>query len=178
MELLCRLVLSSTGYEIINKDPASPDLFPDLRLLPKTNDPIMLKNYEILSNPLPTLPFHFVDKDLFYRPRPGSAFSFVSPEGTVVSYKIKSDGFRGEEFPMSKAEKELRILCIGDSSIFGYFLNLYKSYPYRLETLLSKKTIENCRVINEGVLGFSSFQGKKYFEKIKGKLKPDFLMDL
>ncbi|MBU1628141.1 hypothetical protein KKB18_12305, partial [bacterium] len=98
------------------------------------------------------------------------------PKGYIVNYSINSLGFRGNEFPSKKDKDKIRIISIGDSSTFGFFLNLEDTYPKLLETVLNDRVGEaKYEVINAGVMGYTSSQGRIYFEKILRQLQPDIM---
>jgi lysophospholipase L1-like esterase len=140
---------------------------------------VLKRNYEeiVRNGRMLGLPIHKREKDCFYVLVPGVDFSFRKPGSYIVDYKINSLGFRDEEFPVEKDKNKLRIICAGDSSTFGYFVNLYDTYPARLRTMLQINTAEkNAEVINAGVLAYSSFQGVSFFEKYLRRLKPDILI--
>jgi lysophospholipase L1-like esterase len=125
----------------------------------------------------PELPFHKTDNDLYWRLKPLSSFTFRIPKSYIVNYKINSLGFRNKEFSIKKPKDKLRIICAGDSSTFGYFLNYCDTYPYLLETMLDTFTKErNAEVINAGTWCYSSYQGSILVEKNLIKLDPDFLI--
>jgi len=121
-------------------------------------------------------PFHSVDKKLFWRPKPKSSYTMMHPEGDIIEYKINSFGFRGDDFSLRKQNGNIRIICAGDSSTFGFNVNYIDSYPERLKEILNIGNSNQYEVINAGVIGYSSFQGKIYFEQYLRKFKPDILI--
>ena len=68
----------------------------------------------------------------------------------VVS--IDSLGYRGADFPRTKAPAELRVLMVGDSFTYGDFVNDDATLPAQLEARLGKRCAA-ARVINAGVGG-------------------------
>jgi lysophospholipase L1-like esterase len=142
-------------------------------------DKKLKENYEILmTKPLSSLPFYQQDNVVFYHPKPGAnvSFTFKTPLGNIVNYKFNSSGFRSDEFEKQKPNGKIRIVCAGDSSTFGYLVNLPDTYPKQLEQMLNSNTKEkNAEVINAGVVGYSSFQGLKFFDTRIKDLKPDIL---
>ena len=78
---------------------------------------------------------------------------------------INSKGFRGPEFADQKAEGTKRLVTLGDSVTFGGAV----SYPSVLADCLDG----GWEVINAGVPGYSSFQGKRLFETRITQLVPD-----
>ncbi|HUE38480.1 MAG TPA: GDSL-type esterase/lipase family protein [Candidatus Binatia bacterium] len=75
---------------------------------------------------------------------------------------LDSRGFRDGEFAEHKAPGTFRILCLGDSWTFGANVAQDDSYPRQLERLLARRyPAARFEVLNLGVLGYSSFQGKQ-----------------
>jgi len=137
----------------------------------------LLENYRKLTQPLEGVPYHQFDEDLGFCLKPNTEFSFMIPGGNIVNYSINSHGFRGDEIDIEKPEGAVRIICAGDSSTFGYMVNLPQTYPKLLEVLLSKGTVEkNAEVINAGIPSFWSSGGVKYFEKKLRSFNPDILV--
>lgn|GEM_PF-3703659 len=67
------------------------------------------------------------------------------------------------------------IICLGDSSTFGWRTTYASTYPCVLEKLL-KKDFKNPQVCNLGVPGYTSFQAKQYLEEQVDKLNPDIVI--
>ncbi len=92
-------------------------------------------------------PFLKRDPTLFWRPRPG-----------VLGHN--SVGFYGPEFSPEKPEGMFRIVCLGDSCThFGPI-----TYCDILRNYLDKVAPGRFEVINAGVIGYTSFQGKQLLE--------------
>jgi len=92
---------------------------------------------------------------------------------------INSNGFRDREFSITKSTNTFRIICLGDSVTFGCPEKLNKpedTYPKRLEKLLNKRIqINRFEVINAGVFGYTSYQGRRYLERDIIKYQPDLV---
>jgi lysophospholipase L1-like esterase len=67
------------------------------------------------------------------------------------------------------------IICIGDSSTFGWRTAYESTYPFILEKLLQKE-FQNPRVHNLGVPGYTSFQAKQYLEEKVDEINPDIVI--
>lgn len=65
---------------------------------------------------------------------------------------IDSLGYRGVDFPRQKGAGEFRILFIGDSFVYGDFVNDDETMPAQLEQQLAR-TCRGVRVINAGLPG-------------------------
>jgi lysophospholipase L1-like esterase len=140
---------------------------------------VLQNNYKELSGgkQMFYIPIHKYDRDLFWRPRSNISFPFMLPNGVIIKYELNSLGLRGKEISVKKEKDALRILCIGDSSTFGYLVKQSDTYEQRLEKFLSDlKPSKRIEVINAGVIGYASYQGRKLFEKSLRNLNPDILI--
>jgi lysophospholipase L1-like esterase len=64
---------------------------------------------------------------------------------------INSLGFRGPEFQAAKPEGVFRIICMGESSTFGYRNSDVGTYPFQLESLFRQHAgAQKVEVINAG----------------------------
>ncbi|MFH1460664.1 MAG: GDSL-type esterase/lipase family protein [Candidatus Omnitrophota bacterium] len=88
--------------------------------------------------------------------------------------KTNSLGLRNAEIIDPKPQETLRIICLGASSTFGWGVGQESMYSKKLEELLNAKGI-NAEVINAGVIGYTTFQGKEMFKKELFKYKPDLI---
>ncbi|MEL7338247.1 MAG: GDSL-type esterase/lipase family protein, partial [Planctomycetota bacterium] len=108
-------------------------------------------------------PFLERDPELFWKPRAGVAGH-------------NSLGLYGPEFSPEKPDEVLRILCLGDSCThFGP-----RSYPHILQERLDQMVAgpsdkERLEVINAGVIGYTSYQGRKVMETRAAKWEPDIV---
>lgn len=88
-----------------------------------------------------------------------------------------SEGFRDAEFPGEKPASVFRVLCLGDSWTFGSNVGQDEAYPQRLRTLLrSQFPGAHFEVLNLGVLGYASYNGKKLLETRALDLEPDLVV--
>ena len=96
-----------------------------------------------------------------------------NPTWTIA---LNSRGFRSDESDTAKAAGTIRVACIGDSWTFGMNVNQDQTYPARLAALLRERHPgARFEVLNFGVLGYSSFQGRQLLETRVNELKPDIL---
>lgn len=108
-------------------------------------------------------PFLQRDPELFWKPRAGVAGH-------------NSLGLYGPEFAPDKPEGVLRIVCLGDSCThFGP-----RSYPHILQERLDQTAVgrsdgKRPEVINAGVIGYTSYQGRKVIETRAAKWEPDIV---
>jgi lysophospholipase L1-like esterase len=121
------------------------------------------------------------DPHLFWRMRP-NIHNFAQPsfertgERTETHISTNSIGIRDDEVG-PKATDEFRVLCMGDSSIFGHGVELPQTFERQLQDRLQKLYPgRKIRVINGGVSGYSSFQGRQFFHELAPKIQPDVVV--
>lgn len=70
------------------------------------------------------------------------------------------------------------VLCLGDSTVFGFRVEENDSYPGRLQSRLksSEKSGNAWTVINAGVPGYTSFQVRLQAERLVPRWKPDVIV--
>src|SRR5262245_47265510 len=85
---------------------------------------------------------------------------------------VSSSGFRGAPIEPAKPADRLRIVVMGDSCIFG--VGTDNSLPQEIESELQKRGIR-AQVINAGVPGYSSEQGKKLLAQVL-PWQPDLIL--
>ncbi len=94
--------------------------------------------------------------------------------------KIHTDawGLRNQKLNLKKKENSLRIICLGPSSTFGWGVENEKTYPYLLEKIIKSEhaDFQDIEVINAGVIGYSSYQGKVFIKKNILQFKPDIII--
>jgi lysophospholipase L1-like esterase len=91
-------------------------------------------------------------------------------------FNINRQGFRGDDLPAVKEMNEYRILFLGDSCFWGYRLDYRETSAFQLQERLNSESTGFVRVINAGVPGYSTFQGKLYFQKRLEWVKPDVIV--
>lgn len=62
---------------------------------------------------------------------------------------INSHGFRGPDFEIAKPKGVFRVVCLGESSTFGYHDRDDETYPFHLQNLFAKERLP-VQVINAG----------------------------
>ena len=99
------------------------------------------------------------DSRRFWRFRADS--KAISKQYTGLVYELNSSGFRGPEVFENKPD--YRIVAIGNSCTFGWGISLPYTWTERLRKKLDKR-YQNSKheVINAGIPGYTSFQGKKF----------------
>ena len=113
------------------------------------------------------------DAALFWRFRPSN----VIHDFWVSTATINSEGFRGPEFRWSKKPGTFRVVCLGDSGTFGWNVGDDEGYPARLEALLTQAMPgRRVEVVNMGVPGYSSYQGRRLVEADVVRMSPDVIV--
>ncbi|MBN1210986.1 MAG: SGNH/GDSL hydrolase family protein [candidate division Zixibacteria bacterium] len=98
-----------------------------------------------------------------------------SEQFSYLTYHINSHGFRGPEF--EKEKKNYRILALGNSCTFGWGVDQDYTWVSQLEKILERQFPDNnCEVINAGIPGYSSHQGKILLKEKLLDLKPDMVL--
>ncbi|MGH8015604.1 MAG: SGNH/GDSL hydrolase family protein [Candidatus Zixiibacteriota bacterium] len=116
--------------------------------------------------------FYEKDSKLFWKLRPSRTIE--SRWFSNLSYQINSKGLRGPEIDQEK--KGIRILALGNSCTFGWGVSYENCWTVQLQSMLMNANPDNhIEVINAGVPGYTSFQGKILFEKLT-ELKPDIVL--
>lgn len=82
-------------------------------------------------------------------------------------------GFRGKD-PSSPIQSP--ILCLGDSVTFGWDVPEDDSFPAQLETILVSRYPQGMEVINAGVPGHSSHQGRLRIKNLIKRFKPECIV--
>lgn len=90
-------------------------------------------------------------------------------------YRINSYGLRGEEIP-PKSDK-IRIIAIGNSCTFGWGVQYNDTYIKQLEAMINHDDrLPQVEIINAGIPGYTSLQGKRFFSSDITRLKPDVVL--
>ncbi|MDH4157845.1 MAG: GDSL-type esterase/lipase family protein [candidate division Zixibacteria bacterium] len=110
------------------------------------------------------------DYDLFWKLRSSRTVTSKFFEGKT--YRINAHGLRGEEIDEVKTAP--RILALGNSCTFGWGVPQRETYASQLTAMLG----ERYEVINGGVPGYSSLQGKRFFKRDLLSLQPDLILIL
>jgi lysophospholipase L1-like esterase len=122
------------------------------------------------------------DRWLFYRLRPNREVSFLdlfapraAREATRWTMHTSSQGYRTKPFEPKPAPGTRRVVALGDSSTFGWGVGDSEAYPARLEQALNRREGGQARweVLNLGVPGYSTFQGRVMLEREALPLAPD-----
>ncbi|MDP2914811.1 MAG: SGNH/GDSL hydrolase family protein [Candidatus Aminicenantes bacterium] len=121
--------------------------------------PLTLKTHRFTANPV-----------MGYELVPGS----VAFEDNAW-YRINQDGIRDRDYSRTKPNGTFRIAAVGDSSTFGFGLELENTWPKQLEREL-QRTNPHVEVINFGVMGYNTPQeAERIQDKVLG-YSPDLII--
>lgn len=87
-------------------------------------------------------------------------------------------GFRGPEINEEKSDNTLRVVCMGDSTTFGHFLDYKQTYCAKLKKLLEENIGKEIRVetINAGIPGTAITEHAYYLKKKVINFSPDIIV--
>ena len=120
----------------------------------------------------PTVAF---DPRVFWRFQPNQVLA--DPEVYRRPVRINNLGFRGDDFTPAKPAGSFRILCLGDSTTFGWSVGDRETYPEVLEQLLRERYPKRrFQVLNLGVTGYTSLQGRELFLTQAANFQPDLVL--
>jgi lysophospholipase L1-like esterase len=110
------------------------------------------------------------DPTLLWKLKPGSHL--------INSEFLNQHGFRGPDFSVTNNRKITRIVCMGDSRTFGFGVtNEHETFCGRLRQYIRNCGLESrFEIINLGVIGYTSYQGKQLLDKYVLSLNPDYLV--
>ncbi len=89
-------------------------------------------------------------------------------------YRVNSLGLRGDE--LSDADG-LRILTLGDSSIYGHGVRLHEVFSSVLATrIAAARPAPPVEAVIGGVPGYSTFQSRRLFDRVAAAVEPDVVV--
>lgn len=117
------------------------------------------------------------DFDIGYVNKPSYHFETDEKIGPC-RYWINSGGLRNTyEVNDTKATNEFRILCLGDSTVFGLAVDQDETYPNQLELILNaRQNGVQYKVLNSGCPMYTSFKVMRFMESRGSQLKPDLII--
>jgi lysophospholipase L1-like esterase len=118
-------------------------------------------------------PFHTPDRELFWKMIPGYSAGGLS---------INRQGFRGPEIDLQKTAGVSRIVFLGDSVTFGFNVSEEETYVRKVLERVNEFSGDEKRnrieVINTGVAGYTSWQGRRLYETRLARYRPDVVVAL
>jgi len=116
-------------------------------------------------------PLHLPDKELGWVMKPNQ-HSYTHDHPVVTN----SLGLRSPEISFQKGPTDLRVMCLGDSQVFGNGVAQEETHAGRLESILrARMPGRHVDVINAGVAGYDTVQEVKLLERIAPSVKPDIV---
>lgn len=115
------------------------------------------------------LSLYRTDSNTGFSLNPG--FTAHLPDGSNVV--INDLGLRDSPMTRSKPAGTIRILCLGDSFVFGLGVDAKDSFPERCEVILRESMGGDVEVVNCGVPAWGTDESRRFFLSNVGALKPD-----
>jgi lysophospholipase L1-like esterase len=113
------------------------------------------------------------DARLLWRFRPG--ITTTSSLFSELDYTINSCGMRGPE--IAEPKSGYRIIAVGNSCTFGWGVAYRDTWVHQLQIILNEQLPgRSIELINAGVPGYSSHQGKRYLADELLSLQPDIVL--
>lgn len=112
------------------------------------------------------------DPNSFWRLKP----NVVLPDDRGAAWggrMSNSHGLRSREVSLAQAQQRRRVLCFGDSSTFAFGVGFDDAWPNQLQQLLDEKQPGEVEVLNAGVPGQSSYQGRQRLTRELDKWRPE-----
>lgn len=111
------------------------------------------------------------DSVLFWKQRKHLNVNF---QGVKVT--TNSSGLRDDKRSIPLKKNAFRIVCLGESSTFGWGVSFDECYPAQVGKILENKFPgRNFEVINAGQIGYSSYQGLIFLRNYILKYHPDII---
>jgi len=95
---------------------------------------------------------------------------------TGVATRVNSLGLRGGEISSEKAPQEVRILTLGDSSVFGYGVEEHQTFGQVAATVLGTFWRVPVHSFNGGVPGYTSVQALATLNEVGPVVRPDWVV--
>ena len=92
------------------------------------------------------------------------------------TFDVNGDGHRGPAYPSEHSQDYPVVVCLGDSCTFGFRVDRGDTYPARLAAFLRDHGMPNASVVNYGIPGYSSFQGRLVLEGFLERYRPDVVI--
>ncbi len=106
---------------------------------------------------------------------PGSKSTVMWPPELSYEVQVNSLGLRGPEIEKRPPPGRTRILALGDSMTFGYYLEEYETWPARLEARL-RDAGHDVEVVNGGSGGWTIRSETLFLEERAIALEPDHVL--
>ena len=111
------------------------------------------------------------DADCFWRLKPN--VTLPTDRGAAWGGMMSnSHGHRSREVSLAEAQQRTRVLCFGDSSTFAFGVGFDDAWPNQLQVLLDEKLPDNVEVLNAGIPGQTTYQGRQRLDRELTKWRP------
>ncbi len=115
-----------------------------------------------------------------YRLDPELSWAFlpgVIPDVPGTHLPTNERGLRDDPVVVPKPASVVRVLALGDSTVFGFGVRREESFVERLEALLNQRGgVGRYEVVNAGVPGYSVFNSLQYLRREGIQLEPDLIL--
>jgi hypothetical protein len=92
-------------------------------------------------------------------------------------FRTNSFGLRDREMSLAKPAETVRILALGDSTVFGFRVPIEATFSKRLEALLNQDSGDTqFEVINAGVQSYSLYNSFVYLKRDGIRFDPDLIL--
>ncbi len=108
--------------------------------------------------------------------RPGITSRVSWPPELAYTARINSLGLRGPETTLEPAPGVFRVLCLGDSTTFGFYVEEDETLPQQLQRELRAGGAESVEVVNGGCGGWSISDEADFYGERAHKLKPRLVL--
>ncbi len=111
------------------------------------------------------------DRDCFWRLKP----NVVAPaeRGHWWGGRMSnSHGMRSREVSVAETHDKRRVLCFGDSTTFAFGADFADAWPNQLQGMLDQEHPSHVEVLNAGIPGHTSFQGRQRLAADLEKWRP------
>ncbi len=117
---------------------------------------------------------HQPDPLLMWSMRPNLDTSWTA-DAQGARWRVQTNALGLREDAVALGADRVRILALGDSCTFGLGVNQGQDWPAQLQKCLGHGEVPP-EVINAGVLGYTAFQGLRYFQYRGAELRPQLTL--
>lgn len=128
---------------------------------------------------------YFVEADyVLYKMKPDISVDVINTANKIelkkemrIHIETNKDGYRTKTLPVEKPENSCRIVCLGDSTTFGWGVNQNERFSYFLEESLNEdQSLKTYDVMNFGIPGYTIYHGIQTYLHYVQKYHPDFVI--
>lgn len=108
--------------------------------------------------------------------RPGVSSRVSWPPKLAYTAKINALGLRGPETTLEPTPGSTRVLCLGDSTTFGFYVEEDETLPQQLQRELRAGGATQVEVLNGGCGGWTINDQADFYQERAHKLKPHLVV--